>query len=546
VQDAAKTKDRGMFPKQRAPNPDGDGADRERAQSSGDGGRWAEVLFLAVTCLYLYVKLFTFRGIPILLGGDQIFFWMDAKRLLLGERIYLDFFQFTPPGTDVVYLAFFKLFGPRIWVPNLIVLILGVLFGWVCFRISISFLKTSRAVLAASMFTVFIYGTLLNATHHLFSEIAVLGAVAVLVRGKSWTRVALAGALLGLATFFTQTRGPIAALAIAAYFTWDQLRTRGPWFGYFRRLTLLFCSLIFSWFILSGYFIASVGLGQMWKWQVVYVLHQKVAEGIGFGLPHIFSWRGLSGISKLTDDLSILFLCLMLPVVYIVTLWLCWRERAAVSPESALGAAYRGRRLVLLAFVGIATALEMTPSLTWFRLYCVAAPGVLLFVWAVGRVPRHQRLISNLLWIGLFCFALGRNWSLHRHQFVTLDAPAGTVAAYPEQAEKLSWIAQRTRPGDYFFQAGWPGVYLPLDLNNPVYAESLSPFNTTIPEIVERSIGQLESRQVRYILWAPFLNSPIPPGHPEVYHLTPLRDYMSKNYQKVWTFKDGDEMWQRK
>ena len=110
----------------------------------------------------------------------------------------------------------------------------------------------------------------------------------------------------------------------------------------------------------------------------------------------------------------------------------------------------------------------------------------------------------------------------------------------------MSWTAQHTKPGDYFFQAGWPGVYLPLELNNPVYAESLSPFNTTIPEIVERSIGQLESRQVRYILWAPFLNSPMPPGHPEVYHLMPLRDFMSKNYQKVWTFPDGDEMWERK
>lgn len=545
MQRVMKTNDRGMLASDAAPTPDGEGADPRTAERLDSGGRWAEVLFVVATGLYLYTKLFTFRGIPILLGGDQIFFWMDAKRLLLGERIYLDFFQFTPPGTDVIYLAFFKLFGPRIWVPNLIVLILGVLFGGVCFRISSSFLKTSRAILAASIFTAFIYGTLLNATHHLFSELAVLAAVAVLMRGKSWTRIALAGMLLGLATFFTQTRGPIAALAIAAWFTWEQQRARGLWLDYFRRLALLFSSLICSWLLLSSYFIATVGLGQIWKWQVEYVFRDKVSEGIGFGLPHAFSWSGLSGVSKLTGDLSILLVCLMLPVVYFVTLWLCWRERGAAYPASVdRPASLDG--IVLLAFVGIATALEMTPSLTWFRLYCVAAPGVLLFVWAASRVPTRQRLISNLLWIGLCCFALGQTWSLHRHKFVTLDAPAGTVAAYPEQAEKLSWIAQRTRPGDYFFQAGWPGVYLPLDLNNPVYAESLSPFNTTIPEIVERSIGQLESRQVRYILWAPFLNSPMPPGHPEVYHLTPLRDYMNENYRKVWTFPDGDEMWERK
>ena len=55
---------------------------------------------------------------PILLGGDQVFFWLDAQRMLYGQRIYQDFLQFTPPGTDLFYLALFKLFGFRIWVTN--------------------------------------------------------------------------------------------------------------------------------------------------------------------------------------------------------------------------------------------------------------------------------------------------------------------------------------------------------------------------------------------------------------------------------------------
>ncbi len=105
-----------MLEERGAPSLGGGDAGQETFESSGNAGRLAEILFVVGICLYLYTKLFTFKGIPILLGGDQIFFWMDAKRLLLGERIYLDFFQFTPPGTDVVYLAFFKLFGPRIWV----------------------------------------------------------------------------------------------------------------------------------------------------------------------------------------------------------------------------------------------------------------------------------------------------------------------------------------------------------------------------------------------------------------------------------------------
>jgi hypothetical protein len=50
---------------------------------------------------------------------------MNAQRLLHGQRVYLDFFQSTPPGTDLVYLGVFKVFGARIWVTNLIVLALG-------------------------------------------------------------------------------------------------------------------------------------------------------------------------------------------------------------------------------------------------------------------------------------------------------------------------------------------------------------------------------------------------------------------------------------
>lgn len=92
----------------------------------------------------------------------------------------------------------------------------------------------------------------------------------------------------------------------------------------------------------------------------------------------------------------------------------------------------------------------------------------------------------------------------------------------------------------------WPGVYLLLSLNSPVFVESLSPFNTTPPQFVELSIRQLEARRVHYILWEPYLDSPTSPQHPETYHLTPFRDFMKNNYQKVWTFSDEEEIWERK
>jgi hypothetical protein len=57
---------------------------------------------------YLYANLFQFPHTPILQSDDQVFFWTNAQRMLNGERAYVNFFQYTPPGTDVFFLSLFK------------------------------------------------------------------------------------------------------------------------------------------------------------------------------------------------------------------------------------------------------------------------------------------------------------------------------------------------------------------------------------------------------------------------------------------------------
>src|SRR5215475_15409680 len=91
---------------------------------------------LASAAAYLYATLFRLPATPILLSGDQLFFWMNGQRMLHGELPYRDFFQFTPPGADVFYLLIFKIFGPEIWVVNGVVVLLGIALCWVCFEIA--------------------------------------------------------------------------------------------------------------------------------------------------------------------------------------------------------------------------------------------------------------------------------------------------------------------------------------------------------------------------------------------------------------------------
>jgi hypothetical protein len=87
----------------------------------------------ARSALYLYVNLFTFHNVPFLLLGDQTFFWEYAFRILQGDHVYRDFLQFTPPGTDLFYLALLKLFGPFLSVVNLGLVLLCMGLFWRAF-----------------------------------------------------------------------------------------------------------------------------------------------------------------------------------------------------------------------------------------------------------------------------------------------------------------------------------------------------------------------------------------------------------------------------
>jgi hypothetical protein len=130
---------------------------------------------------YLYVNLFFSPRVPFLLNGDQIYFWTYAQSMLDNARAYQDFFQYTPPGTNFVYFSLFRLFGPNVWVTNAVVLVLGIALTWLCFSLSMEVMQQRSALLASAVFLVFLYGKMLNATHHWFSVLLIMAAVKVLM-----------------------------------------------------------------------------------------------------------------------------------------------------------------------------------------------------------------------------------------------------------------------------------------------------------------------------------------------------------------------------
>jgi 4-amino-4-deoxy-L-arabinose transferase-like glycosyltransferase len=484
------------------------------------------VLLAVAIAVDLYLSLFLFPATPILLRDDQVYFWMNAQRMLHGERVYQDFFQFTPPGTDLVYFTVFKIFGPHIWVTNAMVLVLGVAVSLVCFRLARQLLERRLALLATFLFSTLIYGRLLNATHHWFSILLIMTAVAIVMEQRSLKRIAIAAALLGLATFFTQTHGIAAGAAFAAFLLWEHTTARRPW----RELAVKEAMLILGFGVVLyaayAHYLAAIGLRGIWYFQFTHVIRYLLASRAPFfGLPEAPSWRRLTVVGPPVA------VYVLLAIIYPLILIACWKHKNRDRP-------------MLLAFVGLSLLLEVLLNPNWLRLYAISMPAIILLIWIVGQA-RSRRYTAGLLWLATAVLAINQIWSAQFRDLTIGKLRGGKVAASPETYEKLRWVNDHTAAEEYFFQAPWPGMYLALELRNPVFLDTASTFEETRPEYIQKAIQQLEARRVRYILWSPSLDG-ANPLRPRGYQLEPLRSYLHSSYQRALVFPVGEEIWERK
>jgi hypothetical protein len=483
--------------------------------------RYSAWLF-ALTFLYFFFSLFVRFYIPILLSGDQVFFWSYAHRILHGEQPYRDFFQFTPPGVDIVFATLFRIFGERLWITNAVVLILGLALTYVCCKIAEQFLAPSSAVLATVLFAVPFYGGLLNATHHWFSVLTVLSAVLVLLKRRDRKAIVIAGVLLGVASFFTQTRGIFALVGIAIWLAIQNRRMRLQWKRLLSQLLLLVAPFAFALIALEMPFIVQAGFREVWSQQVTFVRHHMVMHTLG--LP--------PGAHTLPYLVQYLFPYVLLPVIYPIALVVT--ARTDNTPANA--------KVQLLAIVGACLFVEVAFSPNFLRLYTVAMPALILLVWWTAQSRWRTRLFQPLLWMFVLGTLATQLRAHSRTAYVVLDLPSGKAAVASTAAGKITWTQQHTAEGDWIYQPAWPGVYFPMQLRNPAFLDEVtSNFITTEPEFIDRSICQIAIHRTQYVIWSKRLD--LAPGAPADQLLT-LRSFVHNNYRLVRTFEDGDQAWE--
>ena len=106
---------------------------------------------------------------------------------------------------------------------------IGLAFAGLSIQISRKVMSARLALLPGALFLTIPFARFLDGTHHWFSGLAVVAAIAVLIEKRTPARISAAGALCGLALCFTQMRGLLSALGIGVFLLWEARRNLQGW-----------------------------------------------------------------------------------------------------------------------------------------------------------------------------------------------------------------------------------------------------------------------------------------------------------------------------
>ena len=453
--------------------------------------------------------------------------------------MYRDFFQFTLPGTQVFYLLLFKLFGVRAWIPSAVWILLGIGLAWLTVLVSRRLMSGPQVYLASLLFLACGFVTEPDPTHHWFSTLACMGAIAVLIGKRSPSRLGAAGALCGLATLFTQSRGVMAIWGFAAFLLWEGRAKKQGWGWIVKVQSYLFVPFLATTLPPVAYLVWKVGLGRFLACTVVFLM--KYWSKWYWGTPNVYMADPPLFPLLLEPPVLLvwLFIHALLPFVYVL-FFLRYHKLSKTHPDEPWD------RLMLVNMLGIFLFLGIAFSPVWFRLISVAPPALIVFVWLIKSYPKFPRVGTQAIAAYALVFLVAQSVIVQKGWRGYLPTPTGTAALLdPERFEKYRWVLNRTHPKDFYFQADDCDEYFLLDLRNPAEVSFVTESSYTRPDQVQNVVAMLEKYQVRFVMWSAWLDVPRSRGA-DGRALAPLRTYLRAHYHPVKEFSDDlEEAWER-
>jgi hypothetical protein len=504
----------------------------EPSRSDSWPATWLVVCTLLASSLFLYLQLFVLPATPRAATGDQSIHLHQAARLYDGQMVYRDYDYFTLPATDVLYLALFKLFGIRAWIPQGMLVLVGTVSTWLCIKISSKVMMGWSVFLPAFLFLTLPFASYLDATHHLYSVLAAISALAVVIEKRTTTRLAWAGVLWAVGTCFTQSLvlGPVA---FGLFLAWEHHRKGDSSRELLRQEGCLLLSYVATVAAFNAYFVWKVGLNRFLYFTVVFVAKYWSSQRPGSWRTYLLGWPSVHVWANWPDLPAWPLIHLLVPLIYILFFVRYRSERRARIQEP-------WERLMLINITGLCLFLTIASAPSWNRLYAVSQPALILLVWFLNFPSKPERTLLRMLWCLVLILAIARPIITQARWKALLNLPTGCTAFFePTLFQTTKWVQERTRPSDYFF--GDQFLCFALRLRNPTRVSFVTPFAFTRPDEVLNVVQGLELHEVRLVSWYSDLDDPAATKG----NLAPLRRYLRDHYHIAERSFDDTIIWQR-
>ncbi len=501
-----------------------------------------DLLFFPAILIFVYTQLFSLPFTPIYFDGDTLVPVSNAMRIVRGEVIYRDFFHFISPGADLYYAGLFRLFGERIWIINVTILLLTMAQVGLLWFFSKRLLTGIIAFLPPLIFLVLGFRQFsIDGSYRLMGLVFALSAAAILVERRSSPRLFLAGLFCALASFFQQPRGILAVLGIAAFLLWENYFDGFNFRSLLRSSAVLFSSFLFFALLTHGYFIWSAGAENFGYAMFGYIGTSYRADPFNNNTAYLSdlfvmveSVRSTGSFFSAAARTALIsgFYYLLVPYVYLVLIAVLWVRRRALDAKIF-------KTLVLLGLLGIFLAIGVSaPTIT--RVFHVAAPAIVIFVWLCSQWRPSGRLLTPAL-AALCVIAGAMIVQRQTSQKDYLEMPAGKAAfLYRPAYEKYRWIGENTTPGEALYEPHHPNFYFPFHLINPTPLFNVRDSGYTPATQVEAVVRSLETSRPRLIIW-PTMWSKSPSERASDDNLEPLWQFLQMNYVPIHTIPKYDD-----
>jgi hypothetical protein len=485
------------------------------------------ILFLMATLVILYLRSFLLPGTPLAAQYDAVFFFEHAKRILLGQVPFRDFFVFVMPGTDLLYAGIFRIFGVHAWVAAAIVILLGLALTAVVLRISQKILHGNAAFLPPLLFLIFDFDSARDATHHWYSTLFVLMAALVLLSGRKRRRVFYAGILCGIATIFTQSQGLFGFVSIAVFLLSIGLIEKQSRALLLKQMAILGAPFAVIVGGVLGYYAYRAGahalVYALWHYPVLFT-----ATRYTFPLfPELASHQSHTEVAR---SVSQICLYLLVPLSYVFCLLHIFYRRDRMDRQ-----VWAAILLVNLVGFGLLATLASGPA--YHRLCTVAPPAIIAFVCILNGERALDRGVRLALWTISIALVLILPIRLQHMTPYYLDLPTGRTALLnKDQFVVDKWLAERTHQNDLFF--GLTPASFTLGLQNPTPLDFAYPTAMTPPVLEDALVLSLQRHPAKFI----FLHSPEPWEKKD--SLQKFLCLVHSNYHLAKKFPSG-EFWEK-